>query len=1219
MSKQIFIENKAAFDVEGKKLLDEFRGFLNIASLKDVRVINCYNFFDVTDEEFNSIKDELIFDESQNILYLNLDEIKGYDKAFRVSHKDGQYNQREDMVNDFLNFRFSEKGFVKTSKILLFNGINDDELAKIKKYYINFVDSKEMELSDFGFDRPEKYTGDIEFVEGFVEMNDEKLNELLEDFSMDLEDIKFVQEYFKKEGRNPSVCELKMLDTYWSDHCRHTTFLTEFTDIEVEDGLYKEIFEEVLADYKASRKYVHNEEKPICLMDLATINMKELKKNGILDNLEKSDEVNACSIEIKVDVDGKDEDYLLMFKNETHNHPTEIEPYGGAHTCIGGGIRDPLSARSYVFQAMRITGAKNPFVPFEETIDKKLPQRKLCQMAMQGYSDYGNQIGCTGGLVKEIYHDGFAAKRMELGALVSCVKKSDIIREKPEKGDVILLLGAKTGRDGLGAAIGSSKIQTVKSLEKAGAEVQKGNPYEERNIIRLFRNPDATKLIKKCNDFGAGGVSVAIGELADGLFIDLSKVKLKYEGLNDWEIALSESQERMAVVVSEANLDKFLEYVKEEVVDYSIIAKVTDDNKVTMVFNGQTSVDIKREFLDTNGVRKKTKATLTSPRNVDYLLKDTEISNVKEDIKSMLSDINYASQKNLISNFDNSIGRGTILSQLGGKNQLTPQEGMVARIPLLKGETKTCSIMTYGYDALLSEQNEFLGGYYAVISSLAKQVALGGDIDKVRLSFQEFYERLGNDSKKWGKPLKSLLGAFKVLKEFELATIGGKDSMSGTFGDINVPPSLFSFAVSYDKVDNIISKEFKKLGSKVIFVEAKRDDKGLLDLISTKELYKNIKKAVDNKLILSASSIEKGILYTVLEMAFGNDIAVNFEKETNLNTKYIGSFVLEVKEEDLSKLGFEFEVIGTTEKDFVIKGEKVEIAEIKEAYTSVFDSLYEKAVADEKIADISFASDKKTAKVKKAEPKVLIPIFRGTVGEYDLQQAFEKEGAKVSNFIFNFRTKEDFKNSLSKFADEIKNYDILALASGSPMGSEVEQKGMMYDVIFNSDIVKSAINEFVKDESKLVIGINEAFGGLVKSGLIEFGEIKKGTSIKILPNEREKFVSQIVDVKVVSNNSAFMNENSVGDIYQSPIATKNGRLYFDEATFEKLSKNGQITTVFANENVTNSKYGVESLTSPSGRIFGCIAGIDRIEKDLFINNDIQNLSKAIKSAVDFYK
>lgn len=1225
MSKVIFIENQLKYNAEAKKLLEEFQSFLKVEGLKEVRVLNCYHFIDVGEEEFEDFGN-MLFDKRTDIKYESFEEVKYYDRAFRVSHKDGQYNQREDMMNEMLKLKYDSKGAVKTSKIILLKGVSDEEFERIKSYYINHVDSKEMALDDFHFEKPAKFEGEIEFVNGFIDMEEADLKGIQDDLSMDMDDLKFVRNYFKKEGRNPSVCELKMIDTYWSDHCRHTTFLTHITDIEVEEGLYKKVFEDVLASYQKSREYVHGGEKPICLMDLATINMKELKKKGILDNLEDTDEVNACSIEIKADIDGKDEDYLLMFKNETHNHPTEIEPYGGAHTCIGGGIRDPLSARSYVFQAMRITGAKSPLTPFEDTMENKLPQRKLCRMAMNGYSDYANQIGCTGGYVKEFYHDGFEAKRMELGALVSGVKKSDILRENPAAGDVILLLGARTGRDGLGAAVGSSKVQTVKSLEKAGAEVQKGNPYEERNIIRLFRNPKATKLIKKCNDFGAGGVSVAIGELADGLEIDLSKVKLKYEGLNDWEIALSESQERMAVVVSKENLQEFLSYVKQEDVDYSLVAKVTDENRIHMLFNGMTSVDVKREFLNTNGVRKHAKAVLTSPADADYLLKSVrkEQNSHLEECKGILRDINVASQKNLISNFDNSHGRGTILSQLGGKNMLTPQEGMVAKLPVENGKTTTCSIMTFGYDPYLSEQNEFLGGYYAVISSLAKQVALGADVDKIRLSFQEFYERLGDDALKWGKPLKSLLGAYKVLNEFELATIGGKDSMSGTFKDISVPPSLLSFAVSYDKVQNIVSKEFKKANSKVLFVEMRRDELGMIDLKKTKEIYKKMKEAVDKKLILSMSSVEHSILKTVLEMSLGNDIGADFadvEDFSQLYTNYLGSLIVEVSPENVEKLGFEIFELGSTIENYLkIEGEIINLNELKTTYTTVFDDVYSD-VGNHYISLIKpYKMQKREyANVRISTPRAIIPILKGTIGEYDLKAALEAAGAKVDTVVFGFRSKAELEASIREFAQKLNDYDVLALASGALMGNEPEQKGAFIDFVLGHELLKDAFDKFLDDEDKLVLGVGDAFQSLIRLGLIEFGKVQKGTAIKILPNRDEVFVSSMAKVKVVSEKSAFMIKNSLGDVYNAPIATKVGRIEADYRVFEKLEANGQIVSVFEGRNLTDSKRRIEGLCSPNGRIFGCLSSVDRISEDLFKNLEITALPRIFESAMEYFK
>ena len=838
-SKKVFVEKKQEHNVEGNLLKKEIREYLGINSLREARIVNVYEMRNGNEEIYREIIDKILSEPNLDNVYEDIMEIAKEDKYFGVEFLPGQYNQREDSANAAIKILFKTEDIkVNNYKLLIFSGINEEELNLIKKYYINPVEMREVQDTQ---DRSECYCdidegSQIEIIEKFTEMSEEEIEKMKENHGLgiDIEDLLFCQKYFRdEEKRDPSITELKLIETYWSDHCRHTTFMTEIEDIKFEEGFYKPLIEEAFKEYLNSRKSVYGDKnRAICLMDLATINAKEIKKKGLLNDLEESEEINACSIEIDVDVDGKTEKWLLMFKNETHNHPTEIEPDGGAATCLGGCIRDPLSGRAYVYQAMRITGGSDPTQAFHDTLAGKLPQRIISQKAMEGYSSYGNQIGVPSGYIREIYHPGYVAKRMEVGALVAAAPRKNVIRETPEVGDIILLVGGRTGKDGLGGAVGSSKGHTEESLETGGAEVQKGNAPLERKILRLFRKDNVSQMIKKCNDFGAGGVSVAIGELADGLFIDLDKVPLKYPGLDGTEIALSESQERMAVVIDEENLEEFMKYAKEEDLETTVVAKVTDNNRLTMNWKGEKIVDISREFLDTNGIRKKSKVVVEEPLEENYFLKVPSYikgKDIKEDWISNMIDLNTSSQKGLIEKFDHSVGRGTVLMPLGGKEQLTTAEGMAAKIPVLKGETNTCSLMTYGFDPYISKWSPFHGGMYAVIESIAKITAMGGDYRKVRLTFQEYFERLETDEKKWGKPFAALLGAYKVNKNLNLPSIGGKDSMSGTFEDINVPPTLISFAVTTDNVQNIISPEFKGINNEVALISLDIDNRGMVD------------------------------------------------------------------------------------------------------------------------------------------------------------------------------------------------------------------------------------------------------------------------------------------------------------------------------------------------------------------------------------------------------
>ena len=1230
---RIFLEKKKAFDVEANNLLNEFKNYLEIINIEEVRVINVYDIRSTNDGQVEKIVEELLYEPYTDLLSRNL-ELEKNEKAFRIEAHKGQFNQREDSSNEIIK-RFIDLDIkVNHSKIFVFKNINDEDLKKIKSYYINPTEYTEIDL-DYLADNSYDEADEIQILDGFINMSEKEVEDLTNNagFAMDMDDLLYCQSYFKSEERDPSIAELKVIDTYWSDHCRHTTFMTEITDVKVDEGKYKEIFEEAINEYLNSKEYVYGENaRATSLMDLATINMKEIKKKGKLNDKEETDEINAASIEIDVDVNGKNEKYLLMFKNETHNHPTEIEPFGGAATCLGGGIRDPLSGRTYVYQAMRITGAADPRQRFEDTLAGKLPQRKITRTAMEGYSSYGNQIGATTGFVKEFYDEGFVAKRMELGALVAAAPKDWVVRGDSEASDLILLVGGRTGRDGLGAAVGSSKVQTDKALEKSGADVQKGNPILERKIVRLFRNPKATKLIKKCNDFGAGGVAVAVGELADGLYINLDKVPVKYEGLDGYEIALSESQERMAVVIDKENLDEFVSLVEAEDLEGTVIAEVTDKNRLQMVWRGKSIIDIDRKFLDTNGIRKKAKVNIAMPGEEIYLnVNPAHVENkgAKEAFVDNMKELNTASQKGLVERFDNTINSGTVLMQLGGKSKVTPQEGMVAKIPVPEGETNTCSIMTCGYDPKLAKWSTFHGGYYAVIESVAKVVALGGDYKKIRLTFQEYFERLGDNPSKWGKPFTSLLGAYTVEKNLDIPSIGGKDSMSGSFGDLNVPPSLFSFAVTYDKVDNIISKEFKKPDSNVVVVNLKINENGLIDFDELKKNYIRIKELANNKEILSSSTVSfGGIGKSIAEMSLGNEIGcvINEGILEDLYKPLYGSIILEIdSSKDLNKLfeGIDYTLVGKTiaDKHIEIQGEIISLDELLSQWQKPLLEVFPIGNQDTKKIEIAPYTSGNVIKkhLSIAKPKVIIPIFTGNHGEYDMAKSFKAAGAEVETFVFNSLSKNDTEESYKLLADKIRKAQILGLPNGQIYGDEPEAAGKLLNIVFNNLYIKEALQELLENNGGLVLGIGEGAIGLVKLGLIQNGIISNmdDNSPYITSNFYGRFTSDLVDVKVLSNLSPWMNEMEVGETYTVPIATKEGRILLGNNA-DKLLSNGQITTQFVSNNLTGSEKSVESLTSPDGRVLATITSIDRMGDNIYKNVKLEGKHKIFESGVKYF-
>ncbi|NLY08415.1 MAG: phosphoribosylformylglycinamidine synthase, partial [Tissierellia bacterium] len=1021
--------------------------------------------------------------------------------------------------------------------------------------------------------------------------------------------------------------ELKMLETYWSDHCRHTTFNTEIDDIAWEEGPYKNAIEQAFKSYLSSREYAFGDkEKSITLMDLATINAREISKKGLLEDKEKSDEVNAASIEVEIEVNGKPEQWLLMFKNETHNHPTEIEPFGGASTCLGGGIRDPLSGRAFVYQAMRLTGCGNPHTPWNETLDGKLAQRKITKTAMEGYSSYGYQIGGSTGNVKEFYHDGFVAKRMELGALVAATPKDNVTRGTAEPGDVIILLGGRTGRDGLGAAVGSSKKHTEDSLHKGGTDVQKGNPLIERRIIRLFRRPEASKLIKVCNDFGAGGVSVAIGELADGLHIDLNAVPVKYPGMNGTEIALSESQERMAVVLSSTDVDEFLMYAAQEDCEATIVARVTEEPYVTMVWNDQTVVNISREFINTNGTVKHTKVKVLQPES-EYFTKN-KYENVFIELKEKLSSLNEGSQADLNMAFDTSVGGGTVFLPYGGSNRLTAIQGMVGKFPVEEGYTNACSVMSFGYNPQISSWSPFHGGYYAVLESLARLTVLGGDPEKARLTFQEYFERLGTDAGKWGKPFQALLGAFLVQKAFDAPSIGGKDSMSGTFEDISVPPTLVSFAVGATTVERVVSPELKKAGNTVIWIHNEMDENHLLNLSKVKENYEKVRDLIKENKVYAAMAVEGGgVIATLSKMALGNGIGVNLinNRCEDWFTSYNADILLEVESEKI--WGEDAIVLGHTVDSKVISfnGENLDLDELISIQRGVLNPIF--GVNDtlgnaiEKENFVNKAID--TLKTGK-RPLVVIPVFFGTHGEYTLKQKFIDAGADVELIIFKDHDIDTYEDMVSDFASFIDKADILALPDGCVYGNEPETGGKFLTMLLKRDEIINSVNRLI-DRKGLVLGVGDGFTGLLKAGYFE-DELGSAPNSFMSYHVSGRFNHTLSHIKIQTNASPWTCLMKAGDVFTAPVATQMGR--FISSDMAHLLANGLVAGRFVGPdgkygdgiefNPTGSEAQVESLLSKNGQIFGTISAIDRTGIDLYKNREIYGEHKIFESAVHYF-
>lgn len=1261
--RMVFVEKKAGFNVESQILLKDFKDNLGIEALEDVRILNKYILGDMEEEQYIRTVNTILSEAPVDRVYEENFEIGQDEIAFGVEYLPGQYDQRADSASEcIMLLTEEEKVPVKSSKIIILKGnLNEEEIRKIKSYYINPVDSREVSPLSKVLEENLEEPNEVQVLNGFLDLNEEGLKNFHRDKSlaMSLEDLKLIRDYFKSEDRNPTITEIKVIDTYWSDHCRHTTFETIIKDVYIEEGKYSEPIKKAYEDYKNSRAYVYGENlnnKEVKLMDLATIAMKELRKRGKLDDLDVSEEINACSINIEIETDKGTEEYLLMFKNETHNHPTEIEPFGGAATCLGGAIRDPLSGRSYVYQAMRVTGSADPTVGICETLKGKLPQRKITLGAAHGYSSYGNQIGLATGQVSEIYHPNYAAKRMEVGAVIAATPKENVIRLEPSKGDIVILLGGRTGRDGIGGATGSSKEHTEESINQCGAEVQKGNAPTERKIQRLFRNKEVAQMIKRCNDFGAGGVSVAIGELCRGIDIDLNKVPKKYEGLDGTELAISESQERMAVVISSENADRFIKLSEDENLEATIVAEVTDTDRLRMNWKDKTIVDIKRSFLDTNGAKQEISLKVKSPSVYPYEVKNCD---VKEEWLKSLRNLNVCSQKGLIERFDSTIGGGTVLMPLGGKYQLTPAEGMAAKIPVLGGESKDASLMTYGFNPYLGVWSPFHMAFYSVIESVTKIAAMGGDYKKVRLTFQEYFEKLLRDEEKWGKPFAALLGAYKAQMDLGLPAIGGKDSMSGSFGELNVPPTLVSFAVGLEKASRIISPEFKNIGSTLVLMKGEKLEDGTLEMEGFKNNLEKLYKLIGEEKVISAYSLKfGGVSEGITKMSLGNRIGAtinNISKEELFGFNY-GSLILEVKEgvnlEDEFK-GTNYKVIGSTIKDGVIKCEEydfeVSLEELEKAYEEKLEGVFKSKTEDKEecVSDLInndkdganildngqvHIEEKLKSKITRVEkPIVVIPVFPGTNCEYDCRRAFEKEGAEVSEVIIRNLNKEALIDSINMLKKEIDKSQIIMLPGGFSAGDEPDGSAKFIATIFRNPKIKDSVMKLLNERDGLILGICNGFQALIKLGLLPYGKIIdiEEDMATLTYNNINRHMSSIVRTKITSKKSPWFNEVSIGEVHSIPISHGEGRFVAPEALIKELVENDQIATQYVDlegnvamnmpYNPNGSSLAIEGITSRDGRILGKMGHSERIGENLYKNIPGEFDQKLFKSGVDYFR
>ncbi len=1247
--RRIFVEKKPGFDIQAGKLLREITENLEIPGVQRVRIINRYDVEDILEDDYEKAKTSIFSEPPVDYIYEEELPVQKEDRILAVEYLPGQYDQRADSCAQCIQLLSgTERLEIRVATVIVLEGsISDEAFSRIKSYCINPVESREAALQKpITLHVEQPVPSDVETVTGFISMDADSLEKMLQQFgfAMSTEDLAFCRNYFREEEkRDPTVTELRMIDTYWSDHCRHTTFLTRIEDIEFEGGPVSDKIRQVYGTYLETRKRVYGDrKKTICLMDIATLAMKELKRTGFLNDLDQSEEINACSIVVDVDIDGKIEPWLVMFKNETHNHPTEIEPFGGAATCLGGAIRDPLSGRSYVYQAMRVTGSSDPRKPVSETLPGKLPQRVITTTAAHGYSSYGNQIGLATGQVQEIYHEGYVAKRMEIGAVIAAAPKDNVVRENPEPGDVIILLGGRTGRDGCGGATGSSKEHTEESLATCGAEVQKGNAPTERKIQRLFRNPQVSRLIKRCNDFGAGGVSVAIGELADGLEIDLDAVPKKYQGLDGTELAISESQERMAVVVAKEDSDKFIELSHQENLEATPVAVVTGANRLVMRWRGRNIVNVSRDFLNTNGAEQVTRITVQEPASTDETSKTSD-ADMRSAWLDNLKRLNVCSQKGLAERFDSTIGAGTVLMPFGGKNQLTPAEGMAAKIPLEKGETTTGTLMSFGFNPEVSMNSPFHGAVNAVVEAAAKIVAMGGDYRSIRLTLQEYFEKPGKDPVRWGKPFSALLGAFYAQLCLKIPAIGGKDSMSGTFRDMHVPPTLVAFAVNTVDVTKVLSPEFKKAGSHVVLLRVKKDTLNLPDFDHLQKTWDSIHQLVQAGVVLSACSVKTGgIAEAISKMAFGNDIGF-YTETTGVPEKWFtlmpGSILLEMPEavapEDLLK-GLDYEILGVTTVNPVVTIGNISLTlkELKETWEKPLEGIFptRTSVRDDKPVKVCFDRYQPIRHSQVfARPRVFIPVFPGTNCEVDSARAFEKAGATADIYVMKNLTPKDIEESVQAMKKKIDNSQIIMLPGGFSAGDEPEGSGKFIATVFRNPVLAEAVMELIKQRDGLVLGICNGFQALVKLGLLPYGEIREldENSPTLTFNTIGRHASCLIRTKTVSSLSPWLAKTMPGEIHTIAISHGEGRFAASEAVIAELAANGQIATQYVDMdgrpaydirfNPNGSEAAIEGITSRDGRIFGKMGHNERYTAHTFRNVPGEKDQHLFEAGVHYFK
>lgn len=1268
--RRVYVEKKEDFAVAAEQLLADFKESLELDNLDGLRLINRYDIADISEEAFEESCHTILAEPPVDKIYYENLKLAENDKAFAVEYLPGQYDQRADSAEQCMQIlNDDEKPTVRTAEVVVLRGdLNEKDIEKIKEYYINPVDSREADLAkpetlEMDYKVPEK----VRILSDFIDKNKTELQNMSEELglAMSMADLLHTQRYFRDtEKRDPTITEIRVLDTYWSDHCRHTTFLSRIENVEIEKSSFNSVLEEAYKEYLAARQKIYEgKEKDICLMDIALMGMKELRKAGKLDDLEVSNEVNAASIEVSVDVDGKEEDWLVMFKNETHNHPTEIEPFGGAATCLGGAIRDPLAGRSYVYQAMRVTGAGDPRTPIAETLDGKLPQKKIVQEASDGYSSYGNQIGLATGIVNEIYNERYLAKHMEIGAVVAAAPKYNVYRGEAEAGDIVILVGGRTGRDGCGGATGSSKVHTEESIEESSAEVQKGNPPTERKIQRLFRNPNVSRKIKVSNDFGAGGVSVAVGELADALEINLDAVPKKYEGLDGTELAISESQERMAVVIDKADVEEFKKLAEEENLEATVIAEVKDNRRLIMNWNGSDIVNLSRDFLDTNGAAQTAEVKVLSPSEEDNYFKNTAeqrlsgADNLKEKWLKNLSDINVASQKGLKEKFDSSIGAGSVIMPFGGKYQLTPTQVMAAKIPLLKGETNTGTLMSHGFDSKLSTWSPFHGALYAVIESVSKIAAAGGDYSKIRFSFQEYFERLRDEAERWGKPFSALLGGYYAQKRFGLPAIGGKDSMSGSFHELDVPPTLVSFAVDTVDVNNVISPEFKEAGSSIIYLPAQRDENEIADIDKLRKTYSRVNRLIADEKVGAASAVTVGgIAEALSKMSFGNKIGFEIDAElteSELFSPEYGSLILELKSEyNFEEIFRDIKYIelGRTieEEIFKIKDSEIKLEEALKSWQDPLEKIYPtkvKTIKDEAGLQEEMNSEHKElldfepyqeenilkANIKTAKPKVLIPVFPGTNCEYDTARQFREAGAEVETLIFKNLEPLQIENSISKIAEEINNSQMVVIPGGFSAGDEPDGSGKFIAAVFRNPEIKAAVMNLLENRDGLMLGICNGFQALIKLGLVPYGEIRelKEETPTLTYNTIGRHISCMANTKITSNKSPWFANVEVGEVYSIAFSHGEGRFTADRKLIKEMQKNGQIAAQYVDFegkpsmdiefNPNGSLGAVEAITSPDGRVLGKMGHSERIGRNVAKNIIGKKNQKLFKAGVDYFK